>query len=202
MGDIKRIINKPCNHQIYAHCECTLLAHMHANRDQNFLPHIGVSKLSCRGCFFTIQAANTVCHTNFHTKGCHNKWYYLWAVPSSFAADKAVTSEIYSNLGDRFGTVHSGFRPNTQKLDSDSDAGKISSADDTGDEDGVERKKLKQVAGRWRQRFKESYYCHHNSQEKSKRWLINHTRKLRLRLWRLIILSTTTCFACDLLTRA
>ena len=140
-SDIKKIINKPCNHQIYAHCECTLLAHMHANRDQKFLPHIGVSKLSCRGCFFTIQAVNTVYQTNFHTKGCHNKWYYPWAVPSSFAADKAVTSEIYSNLADRFGSVYAGFRSKTQRLDSDSEAAQISSADDTRDEDEVGRKK-------------------------------------------------------------
>ena len=143
MGDIKKIINKPCNHQIYAHCECTLLAHMHANRDQKFLPHIGVSKLSCRVCFFTIQAVNIVYQTNFYTKGSHNKWYYPWAVPSIFAADKAVTSEIYSNLADLFGSVYAGFRPKTQRLDSDSERGNLSSADDTGDEDGVERKKLK-----------------------------------------------------------
>ena len=73
MSDIKKIIAKPCNKQIYAHCECTLLAHMFANRNQGFLSHIGVSKLSCRGCFFTIQAVNTVHQTNFHTNGCHNK---------------------------------------------------------------------------------------------------------------------------------
>ena len=54
INDIKKIINKPCYHHIYAHCECTLLAHMHANRDQKFLPHIRVSKLSCRGCFLII----------------------------------------------------------------------------------------------------------------------------------------------------
>ena len=81
--------------------------------------------------------------TNFHTKGGHNKWYYPWAVPSCFAADKAVTSEIYSNLADRFGSFYAGFRPKTQRLDSDSETGKISSAVDTWDEDGVERKKLK-----------------------------------------------------------
>ncbi|MCJ1348311.1 hypothetical protein MMC31_006542 [Peltigera leucophlebia] len=140
MSDVKKIINKPCNHQIYAHCECTLLAHMHANRDQSFHPHIGLSKLSCRGCFFTIQAVNIVYQTNFHTQGCHNKWYYPWAVPSSLAADKAVTSEIYFNLADRFGSVYAGFRPKKQRLDSDSETGKISSAGDTKDEDGVERK--------------------------------------------------------------
>ena len=143
ISDIKKIVNKPCNHQIYAHCECTLLAHMHANRDQKFLPHIGVSKLSCRGCFFTIQAVNTVYQTNFHTQGCHNKWYYPWAVPSRFAADKAVTSEIYSNLADRFGSVYAGFRPKTQRFESDSETGKMSSDDDTGDEEWVEQKKLK-----------------------------------------------------------
>lgn len=142
-SDIKKIINKPCNHQIYAHCECTLLAHMHANWDQKFLSYIGVSKLSCRGCFFTMQAVNTVYQTNFHTQGCHNKWYYPWAVPSSFAADKAVTSEVYSNLAGRFGSVYAGFRPKTQRLDSDSETGNISSADDTGDEDEVERKKYR-----------------------------------------------------------
>lgn len=143
ISDIKKIINKPCNHNIYAHCECTLLAHMHSNRDQKFLSHIGVSKLSCRGCFLTIQAVNIVYQTNFHIKGCHNKWYYPWTVPSSFAADKAVTSEIYSNLADRFGSVYAGFRPKTQRLDSDSETGKLSSADDTRDEDGVERRKYK-----------------------------------------------------------
>ena len=66
-----------------------------------------------------------------------------WAVPSSFAADKAVTSEIYSNLADCFGSVYAAFRPKTQRLDSDRETGKISSADDTGDEDKVEQKKLK-----------------------------------------------------------
>ena len=134
ISDIKKIITKPCNQQVYVHSECILLAHMFANRDQGFLPHIGVSKLSCRGCFLTIQAVNTVHQTNFHTNGCHNKWYYPWAVPSSLAADQAVTSEIYSNLADRFGSVYAGFRPETQGLDSDSERGKISSADDTGNE--------------------------------------------------------------------
>lgn len=131
ISDIKRIVTKPCNQQIYAHCECTFLAHMLANRDQGFLPHIGVSKLSCRGCFFTIHAVNSVHQTNFHTNGCHNKWYYPWAVPSSLAADQAVTSEIYSNLADRFGSVYPGFRPETQGLDSDSERAKTSSGDDT-----------------------------------------------------------------------
>ena len=116
---------------------------MHANRNQIFLPHIGVSKLSCRGYFFTIQAVNTVYQTNFHTKRCHNEWYYLWAVPSSFAADKVVTSEIYSNLADCFGSVYASFCPKTQRLDFDNKAKKISSANDAADEDAVEQKKLK-----------------------------------------------------------
>ena len=69
MSDIMKIITKPCNEQIYAHCECTLLAHMFANRNQGFLSHIEISKPPYRGCFFTIQAVNTMHQTNFHTNG-------------------------------------------------------------------------------------------------------------------------------------
>lgn len=95
-----------------------------------------------------IQAVNTVCQTNFYTKGCHNKWYYPWAVPSSFAADKAVTSENLLQSSGSFWNclLRLIFRPKTQKLDSDSEAGKISSADDTGDEERGRAKKSSRSA--------------------------------------------------------
>lgn len=64
-------------------------------------------------------------------------------IPSSFAVDKAITSEIYSNLADRFGSVYAGFCLKTQRLDTESKTGNLSSANDTGDKDGVERRKYK-----------------------------------------------------------
>ncbi|KAL0631767.1 hypothetical protein Q9L58_009357 [Maublancomyces gigas] len=67
------------------HCECSLVARFHRDPPQRQPPinYIGVSKLSCAGCYSWLQAYNDTYDLKYHTQGTHGRWYPNWAIPST-----------------------------------------------------------------------------------------------------------------------
>lgn len=63
------------------------------------LSYIGVSKLSCLGCWTTINAWNSAHDApKYRVRGTHGKWYFPWAVPTSIANDKLKAIPIHDSL--------------------------------------------------------------------------------------------------------
>jgi hypothetical protein len=63
------------------HCECLLLAHLHEFQIPSPFTYLAVSKLSCKPCFYFLQAYNSITGNNFQTRGSHDKWCSGWARP-------------------------------------------------------------------------------------------------------------------------
>lgn len=61
------------------HCECAIVAYLHHYSAFPAFSYIGVSRLSCKPCYYWIKAFNKTMNTRFRTKGCHDKWYGGWA---------------------------------------------------------------------------------------------------------------------------
>ncbi|KAK2797495.1 hypothetical protein FQN50_009181 [Emmonsiellopsis sp. PD_5] len=83
------------------HSELKLLEHF-VTRPADSIPplsYIGVSKLSCLGCWTAINAWNkTRDAPRYAVRGTHGKWYFPWAVPTGIAKDEQAGSRIYSDL--------------------------------------------------------------------------------------------------------
>lgn len=63
------------------HCEYAIVAYLHHHSTLPAFSYIGVSRLSCKPCYYWIKAFNKTMKTRFRTKGCHDKWYGGWARP-------------------------------------------------------------------------------------------------------------------------
>lgn len=64
------------------HCECGVVAYLYQYSAFPAFSYIGVSKLSCKPCYYWIKAFNKTMNTRFRTKGYHDKWYGGWARPA------------------------------------------------------------------------------------------------------------------------
>lgn len=64
------------------HCECLLVAYLDEYSTPAPFNYIAVSKLSCKPCYFFVQAYNTITGRNFQTRGSHDKWYSGWVRPA------------------------------------------------------------------------------------------------------------------------
>lgn len=89
----KRIFRKAlAQGKLVEHCEWRLVAYLLRHHSPPLVSYIGTSKLSCKPCFLWLQAANKVTDCQFHTKGCHDKWYPGWSTPA--LADSRFKSKI------------------------------------------------------------------------------------------------------------
>ena len=89
----KRIFRKAlAQGKLVEHCECRLVAYLLRHNSHPLVSYIGTSKLSCKPCFLWLQAVNKVTDCQFHTKGCHDKWYPGWSTHA--LADSRFKSEI------------------------------------------------------------------------------------------------------------
>lgn len=72
-----------------AHCECALVCFLETAQAGATPPfnYIGVSKLSCRPCHEWLTAFNRRGGRQYHTRGCHGKWYWPWTMPASTPPD-------------------------------------------------------------------------------------------------------------------
>ena len=80
--DCLEIARRPCPRSSPVHCEVKLLLHLFDEEKQSTNPkppaysYIGLSKLSCLGCFNFLLTFNEVLGTRFVTKGTHSKAYF------------------------------------------------------------------------------------------------------------------------------
>lgn len=71
------------------HCECALVCFLETPQAVTTPPfnYIGVSKLSCRPCHEWLIAFNRRGGRQYHTRGCHGKWYWPWTMSASTPPD-------------------------------------------------------------------------------------------------------------------
>ena len=69
------------------HCECAMVVSLDESCSAPACSYIGISKLSCKPCYYWIQAYNKIAGTKFCTKGSHDKWYKGWARPELSKAE-------------------------------------------------------------------------------------------------------------------
>ena len=110
------------------HCECRIIQYTFEPGAPQIYSYIGVSKLSCNGCWEYMQAVNSAYATKFQTKGTHQKWYYPWGfavIPRS----ETVTATMYTNICQKIGLVYPGYKAKSRSIHSDSDPQSISDED-------------------------------------------------------------------------
>lgn len=78
-----KMANRATRYKVAAriHCECGIVTYLHQFSAFPAFSYIGVSKLSCKPCYYWIKAFNKTMNTRFRIKGCHDKWYGRWARP-------------------------------------------------------------------------------------------------------------------------
>lgn len=77
-------LTKTADLNSWVHCECCLIDHFTQEppgTNPTMVPYIGVSKLSCAACYAWTRASNEVNIAQYHTRGCHHRWYPSWAMP-------------------------------------------------------------------------------------------------------------------------
>lgn len=92
-----RYSKETCIYSCITHCECSLIAYLEKNHDadHSYIPafsYIGMSKLSCRACSLWIDWFNNRGGRQYHTRGCHGKWYWPWGAPPGLDFDEATTA--------------------------------------------------------------------------------------------------------------
>ncbi|KAI0309907.1 hypothetical protein OF83DRAFT_1288388 [Amylostereum chailletii] len=70
--------------RVDVHCECALLAHLHARL---FVPYIGISKLTCSVCHLYMAAYTKTTDVPIATRGFHSYPIGLWVLPPAVGAD-------------------------------------------------------------------------------------------------------------------
>jgi OTT_1508-like deaminase len=104
------------------HCEVKLLLHLFAEEQQSTNPkppaysYIGLSKLSCLGCFNFLLAFNEVFGTRFVTKGTHSKAYFPWGFPESYAEHDQLVNQVYMRLTNHLVPWYNGYVPENVPL--------------------------------------------------------------------------------------
>jgi hypothetical protein len=86
--------------QAPVHCECALVHYFNnprvASAEMRPMDVLGVSKLSCNACARFIEASNKYSNRKFHTRGCHGKWCFPWALPPSHQQVSSTFQESMS----------------------------------------------------------------------------------------------------------
>jgi hypothetical protein len=110
------------------HCEVKLLLHLFTEQRQSTNPkpaaysYLGVSKLSCLGCFEFLSAFNEVLGTRFVTKGTHSKAYSPWAFPEGCAEHDQLLEQVYKRLTNHWVPWYNGYVTENVSLAPDSTA--------------------------------------------------------------------------------
>ena len=124
------------------HCECNIIQHFLKPGQSPIYSYIGVSKLSCRGCWEYIAAVNEVYGARYQTKRAHVKWYYPWGF-ASISRESQVAAIMFTKIAQKIGRVYPGFRSKTAATQSDNETQSLSPDDepssDKEDDDVVKR---------------------------------------------------------------
>jgi hypothetical protein len=126
--DATHIAKEGTNDELLVHCETKLLVDIFESEHNNqqlakAYTYLGVSKLSCHGCYSFISAFNDVHDTNFMTKGTHQKSYYPWLFPiQDFTRKERVLLRTYWKIATLWVKRYEGYSPYTVSLRPDSTA--------------------------------------------------------------------------------
>ncbi|KAK2790252.1 hypothetical protein FQN53_000018 [Emmonsiellopsis sp. PD_33] len=121
-----------CREQIsknlVTHCEVKLLLLVATTESENpslakAYSYLGVSKLSCHGCYLFINSYNSIHGTRFMTKGTHGKSYWPWQFPKNFPTHEVTAARMYDFLAKIWGGHYNGYEIEMKELSQDSTAG-------------------------------------------------------------------------------
>ena len=105
----KLLTEKHSHPKAYVHNECLIIRNLLLLPTPRAYSYIGVSKLSCRGCFEYIRAANSVHGTRFITRGWDQKWTFPWGFASIQKEDK-VAAKMYNGVATMLSRTYWGFQ--------------------------------------------------------------------------------------------
>ena len=126
--DCLEIARRPCPRSSPVHCEVKLLLHLFDEEKQSTnpkppaYPYIGLSKLSCLGCFNFLLTFNEVLGTRFVTKGTHSKAYFPWGFPESCVEHDQLVDQFYMRLTSHLVPWYNGYVPENVPLAPDATA--------------------------------------------------------------------------------
>lgn len=108
--DMEYMAQEPVARDLPVHCELKLVLEA-MQRPKSVYAYIGMSKLSCYGCYKFLDALNNIYGTKFGTRGCTMKARYPWQFPPGLLFGKQVADQTYRSLAWSWIWGYHGYRP-------------------------------------------------------------------------------------------